>query len=79
MSWFLKLTVYFSLAYVCGETPGLLCEKPFEMEEIRTENGLQLDINLEMELMKQRLKELHEQDFSEEDIDLSMKELGMER
>ncbi|CAA7047214.1 unnamed protein product [Microthlaspi erraticum] len=32
-----------------------------------------------MELMKQRLKELHEQEFSEVDIDLSMKELGMER
>jgi len=49
------------------------------MEEIRNENGLQLDINLERELMKQRLKELNEQDCSEEDITLSMKELGMER
>ncbi|CAH2065429.1 unnamed protein product, partial [Thlaspi arvense] len=70
---------YFSLAYVCGEKPGLIREKPFAMEEIRSKNGLQLDINLEMELMKQRLKELHEQDCPEEEIDLSMKELGMER
>jgi len=71
--------LFFTLAYVCGEKPGLIPEKPFIMEEIRNENGLQLDINLERELMKHRLKELNEQDCSEEDITLSMKELGMER
>lgn len=49
------------------------------MEEIRNKNGLQLDINLEREIMKQRLKELNEQDCSDEDINISMKELGMER
>lgn len=77
---FLKLiVVYVSLAYVCGEKSGLLREKPFAMEEIRNEAGHQLDINFEMELMKKRLKELHDQDCSDEDITLSMKELGMER
>ncbi|CAA0384462.1 unnamed protein product [Arabidopsis thaliana] len=74
-----QLLLHVSTAYVCGEKPGLIPEKPFIMEEIRNENGLQLDINLERELMKQRLKELNEQDCSEEDITLSMKELGMER
>ncbi|CAL9247736.1 unnamed protein product [Arabidopsis halleri] len=74
-----QLVLQVSTAYVCGEKPGLIPEKSFIMEEIRNENGLQLDINLERELMKQRLKELNEQDCSEEDITLSMKELGMER
>lgn len=79
MIWLLKLiVVYVSLAYVCGEKSGLLREKPFAMEEIRNEDG-HLDINFEMELMKKRLKELHEQDCSDEEITLSMKELGMER
>ncbi|KAF2616068.1 hypothetical protein F2Q70_00011582 [Brassica cretica] len=67
------------LPYVCGEKSGLLREKPFAMEEIRNEAGHQLDINFEMDLMKKRLKELHDQDCSDEDITLSMKELGMER
>jgi len=49
------------------------------MEEICNENGLQLDINLERELMKQRLKELNEQGCSEEGTTFYMKELGMER
>ncbi|KAG7627343.1 putative long-chain-fatty-acyl-CoA reductase [Arabidopsis thaliana] len=74
-----QLLLHVSTAYVCGEKPGLLPEKPFVMEEICNENGLQLDINLERELMKQRLKELNEQGCSEEDTTFYMKELGMER
>ncbi|CAN7022246.1 unnamed protein product [Brassica rapa subsp. trilocularis] len=74
-----QLLLHVSTAYVCGEKSGLLREKPFAMEEIRNEAGHQLDINFEMELMKKRLKELHDQDCSDEDITLSMKELGMER
>ncbi|XP_010514782.1 PREDICTED: probable fatty acyl-CoA reductase 5 [Camelina sativa] len=74
-----QLFLHVSTAYVCGEKAGLLPEKPFVMEDIRNENGLQLDINLERELMKQRLKELNEQDCSEEDTTLAMKKLGMER
>ncbi|CAH8267405.1 unnamed protein product [Arabidopsis lyrata] len=74
-----QLLLHVSTAYVCGEKPGLLPEKPFVMEEIRNENDFQLDIHRERELMKQRLKELNEQDCSEEDITRAMKELGMER
>ncbi|CAN8277804.1 unnamed protein product [Cochlearia groenlandica] len=74
-----QLLLHVSTAYVCGEKPGLIREKTFEMEEIRNKNGIKLDIKLEMELMKQRLKELNEQDSSSEEIDLSMKELGMAR
>ncbi|CAF1708519.1 BnaC03g54750D [Brassica napus] len=74
-----QLLLHVSTAYVCGEESGLLREKPFAMEEIRNEAGHQLDINFEMDLMKKRLKELHDQDCSDEDITLSMKELGMER
>ncbi|CAD5324855.1 unnamed protein product [Arabidopsis thaliana] len=74
-----QLLLHVSTAYVCGEKPGLLPEKPFVMEEICNENGRQLDINLERELMKQKLKELNEQGCSEEETTFYMKELGMER
>ena len=38
-----------------------------------------LDINVEFELMKQKLKELKHQDCTEEEISQSMKDLGMTR
>ncbi|XP_023639272.1 probable fatty acyl-CoA reductase 5 isoform X3 [Capsella rubella] len=74
-----QLLLHVSTAYVCGEKPGFLPENLIFLEDIRNEDGLRLDINFERELMKERLKELKEQDCSEEDITLAMKELGMER
>ncbi|XP_023633778.1 probable fatty acyl-CoA reductase 5 isoform X2 [Capsella rubella] len=74
-----QLLLHVSTAYVCGEKQGVLPENLFFLEDIRNNDGLRLDINLERELIKQRLKELNEQDCSEEDITLAMKELGMER
>jgi len=63
---------------VRGEKSGLLHEKTFHMGE--TLNGhRKLVIETEMELMKQKLKELQKQNCSEEEISQSMKDLGMSR
>ncbi|VVB16825.1 unnamed protein product [Arabis nemorensis] len=74
-----QLLLHVSTAYVCGEKSGLLLEKPFKMGETLSENKQVLDINAELELMKQKLKELEHQDCSEEEISQSMKDLGMTR
>ena len=66
------------LAYVCGENSGLFLEKPFTMGQTLS-GDTKLDINVEFELMKQKLKELQHQDFSEQEISQSMKDLGMAR
>lgn len=66
------------VAYVCGEKSGILPEKTFKMGETLNANG-KLVIETEMELMKQRLKELQKQECSEEEIAQSMKDLGMSR
>ncbi|CAN8244301.1 unnamed protein product [Cochlearia groenlandica] len=71
-----QLLLHVSTAYVCGEESGLLLEKPFKMGETLI-GDTKLDINIEFDLMKQKLKEL--QDCSEEEITQSMKDLGMAR
>lgn len=63
---------------MCGEKSGLLQEKTFQLGETLNGHG-KLVIETEVELMKQKLKELHKQDCSEEEILLSMKDLGMSR
>lgn len=72
----LHINLFFNLAYVCGEKSGLLTEKPFKMGETLSGNKI-LDINIELELMKQKLKEL--QDYSEQEISQTMKDFGMTR
>ncbi|XP_010454514.1 PREDICTED: fatty acyl-CoA reductase 1 [Camelina sativa] len=71
-----QLLLHVSTAYVSGEKSGLLPEKPFKMGETLSGNG-KLDINIEHDLMKQKLKEL--QDCSEEEISQTMKDFGMAR
>ncbi|KAF8046145.1 hypothetical protein N665_3994s0001 [Sinapis alba] len=73
-----QLLLHVSTAYVCGENLGLFQEKPFTMGETLSGNN-KLDINVEFELMKQKLKELQHQDCSEQEISQSMKDLGMTR
>ncbi|KAJ0266578.1 Fatty acyl-CoA reductase 1 [Hirschfeldia incana] len=73
-----QLLLHVSTAYVCGEHTGLFLEKPFKMGDTLSGNK-KLDINVEFELMKQKLKELQHQDCSEEEISQSMKDLGMTR
>ncbi|KAG7603089.1 Fatty acyl-CoA reductase 1 [Arabidopsis thaliana] len=71
-----QLLLHVSTAYVSGEQPGLLLEKPFKMGETLS-GDRELDINIEHELMKQKLKEL--QDCSDEEISQTMKDFGMAR
>ncbi|CAN6840670.1 hypothetical protein HID58_045721 [Brassica napus] len=73
-----QLLLHVSTAYVCRENSGLFLEKPFTMGQTLS-GDTKLDINVEFELMKQKLKELQHQDCSEQEISQSMKDLGMTR
>ncbi|CAN8301002.1 unnamed protein product [Cochlearia groenlandica] len=73
-----QLLLHVSTAYVSGENSGLLLEKPFNMGET-LRGDKKLDINVELALMKQKLKELEHQDCSEKEISQAMKDLGMAR
>ncbi|XP_010503103.1 PREDICTED: probable fatty acyl-CoA reductase 4 isoform X2 [Camelina sativa] len=73
-----QLLLHVSTAYVCGEKSGLLQEKTFHMGETLNGHG-NLVIETEMELMKQKLKELQKLDCPVEEIAQTMKDLGMSR
>ncbi|XP_023633854.1 probable fatty acyl-CoA reductase 4 isoform X2 [Capsella rubella] len=73
-----QLLLHVSTAYICGEQSGLLQEKTFNMGETLNGHG-KLVIETEMEIMKQKMKELHKQDCPEEEIAQTMKDLGMSR
>lgn len=65
-------------AYVCGERSGLILEKPFAMGE--TLNGKnKVDIDAEMRLVDQKLKQLKKLGYSEEETKQAMKDLGLQR
>lgn len=66
------------LAYVCGERSGLTQEIPFAMgDTLHGKN--KVDINTEMQLVEQRLKQLVEQGCSEEETKHAMRDLGLKR
>ncbi|ESQ42200.1 hypothetical protein EUTSA_v10013371mg [Eutrema salsugineum] len=73
-----ELLLHVSTAYVCGERSGLILENSFAMGE--TLNGkAKVDINAEMQLVEQKLKQLREQRCSEQETNEAMKDLGLER
>ncbi|XP_024012428.1 LOW QUALITY PROTEIN: putative fatty acyl-CoA reductase 7 [Eutrema salsugineum] len=73
-----ELLLHVSTAYVCGERSGLILENSFAMGE--TLNGkAKVDINAEMQLVEQKLKQLREQRCSEEEINEAMRDLGLKR
>ncbi|KAF8050583.1 hypothetical protein N665_1937s0012 [Sinapis alba] len=73
-----QLLLHVSTAYVCGERSGLIQEIPFAMGE--THHGKnKVDINTEMQLVEQRLKQLAEQGCSEEETKHAMRDLGLKR
>ncbi|KAF8084927.1 hypothetical protein N665_0693s0018 [Sinapis alba] len=73
-----QLLLHVSTAYVCGERSGLILEKPFAMGE--TLNGKnKVDIDAEMLLVEQKLKQLKKLDYSEEETKQAMKDLGLKR
>ncbi|RID68869.1 hypothetical protein BRARA_C01002 [Brassica rapa] len=73
-----QLLLHVSTAYVCGERSGLILEKPFAMGE--TLNGKnKVDIDAEMLLVEQKLKQLKKLGYSEEETKQAMKDLGLKR
>ncbi|CAH8315961.1 unnamed protein product [Eruca vesicaria subsp. sativa] len=73
-----QLLLHVSTAYVCGGKSGLIQEIPFAMgETLHGKN--KVDINTEMQLVEQRLKQLVEQGCSEEETKNAMRDLGLKR
>ncbi|XP_077230984.1 alcohol-forming fatty acyl-CoA reductase-like [Tasmannia lanceolata] len=73
----LEILLHVSTAYVSGEKAGLILEKPFNMETL---NGImRLDIEAEMKLANERLRELRDNGASRKAETIAMKELGIQR
>ncbi|XP_010271727.1 PREDICTED: alcohol-forming fatty acyl-CoA reductase-like [Nelumbo nucifera] len=74
----LQIFVHVSTAYVGGQQEGLMLEKPYQMGE--TLNGtLGLDIQQELKVAEERLKELQAEKITIKEERIAMKELGLKR
>ncbi|XP_037417195.1 probable fatty acyl-CoA reductase 5 isoform X1 [Triticum dicoccoides] len=74
----LKMLLHVSTAYVVGEQEGLIAEKPFFMgETLRV--GTHLDIESELNLIKETRRELRDAGSTEKDEKKVMKKLGLKR
>ncbi|KAG2577538.1 hypothetical protein PVAP13_6NG104300 [Panicum virgatum] len=74
----LKMLLHVSTAYVAGEQEGILPEKPFLLGETLRE-GAHLDIESELNLIKEARKEVKANCSSERVEKRTMKELGLKR
>ncbi|KAI8573487.1 hypothetical protein RHMOL_Rhmol01G0281400 [Rhododendron molle] len=73
----LEMLLHVSTAYVSGERGGLVLEKPYYMGE--TLNGAPgLDLDMEKKIMEERLIELQAKEATEQEINLAMKDLGIQ-
>lgn len=70
----LRVFLHVSTAYVCGEKEGLVLETPLKLNGTRG-----LDIETEKKIIHDKLKQLHSDRASEDDITLAMKDLGIQR
>ncbi|KAK1288874.1 hypothetical protein QJS10_CPB19g00363 [Acorus calamus] len=74
----LEILLHVSTAYVAGEKSGVILEKPFQMgETLNQASGL--DVDAELRLVEERLKELHADDVEPHLERTSMKQLGLQR
>ncbi|XP_062083102.1 fatty acyl-CoA reductase 3-like [Humulus lupulus] len=74
----LKVLVHVSTAYVSGEKEGLILENPYHMGE--TLNGATgLDIDNELSLVQDKLKQLQALDLTHAQLTLAMKDFGLQR
>lgn len=74
----LKMLLHVSTAYVAGEQEGLIPEKPFSMgETLRV--GTHLDIESELNLIEETMRELKANCSTEKAERKTMKELGLKR
>ncbi|KAG8087066.1 hypothetical protein GUJ93_ZPchr0010g11015 [Zizania palustris] len=74
----LKMLLHVSTAYVAGEREGLILEKPFTMGETLRE-GTHLDLDSELNLIKDTRREMKAKCSSEKAEKRAMKELGLKR
>ncbi|XP_066340749.1 probable fatty acyl-CoA reductase 4 [Miscanthus floridulus] len=74
----LKMLLHVSTAYVAGEQEGIVLEKPFHLGETLRE-GTHLDIESELNLIKETRRELKANPCSEKAERRTMKELGLKR
>ncbi|KAE9620603.1 hypothetical protein Lal_00019853 [Lupinus albus] len=74
----LEVLVHVSTAYVCGERGGLIVEDPTKFGV--SLNGIPgLDIDVEKKVVQEKLKQLQDEGATEDEIKISMKDLGMKR
>ncbi|KAE9620604.1 hypothetical protein Lal_00019252 [Lupinus albus] len=74
----LKVLIHVSTAYVCGEGEGLILEKSYHLGD--SLNGVTgLNIDLEEKAVHDKLRELHQQNATENEIKKAMKDLGITR
>ncbi|XP_028549342.1 fatty acyl-CoA reductase 8-like [Dendrobium catenatum] len=73
-----KMLLHVSKGYVAGVKEGIISEKPFHFGEALNKD-LYLYIEGELRLVKDRKKELHEQNSTIEAKKIVMKELGIQR
>ncbi|XP_051207873.1 fatty acyl-CoA reductase 1 [Lolium perenne] len=74
----LKMLLHVSTAYVAGEQEGIILEKPFLLGDTLRE-GTNLDIESELNLIKETRRELKANCSSEKAERRTMKELGLKR
>ncbi|CAI0553389.1 unnamed protein product, partial [Linum tenue] len=76
----IKLLVHVSTAYVCGEAPGILMEKPLNLGKAARGRSNVVEVwNGENELVANRLHQLHSQNLTDKEITSAMQNLGLER
>ncbi|KAL7202218.1 hypothetical protein ACSBR1_033818 [Camellia fascicularis] len=74
----IKMLLHVSTAYVSGEREGLIVENSYYMGE--TLNGAHgLDIEMEIKVVGERLRELREEEATDGEIKMAMKKLGIQR
>ncbi|MCL7044371.1 hypothetical protein MKW94_029794 [Papaver nudicaule] len=75
----LEMLVHVSTAYVCGESSGIISEKPLKMGATLNQTSEVLDIEVELKLMQNRLEELKALQVSKSEETEAMENFGLER
>ncbi|KAE9585811.1 putative alcohol-forming fatty acyl-CoA reductase [Lupinus albus] len=75
----LEIILHVSTAYVCGQRKGLIAEEPIQMGQTINKKSQILDINLEKQLIEEKMSELRAQNSSEKTITQTMIKFGMIR
>nr|XP_010313342.1 fatty acyl-CoA reductase 1-like isoform X2 [Solanum lycopersicum] len=73
-----KIIVHVSTAYVCGEGEGVIPEKSFTLGETLNKNS-KLDIDVEREVIDEKLKVLEAQSLTTKEVTIAMRDLGIQR